>query len=98
FVTATNSFTGFDPTYNIKSAVGGLYAGYNYQIGWAVLGIESDIEAADIHGGFDSVTAAGAGATRIDWQGSFRGRLGYATDKLLFYGTGGLAFANIGHT
>jgi len=32
--------------------VGGLYAGYNYQIGSAVLGIESDIEAANIRGGF----------------------------------------------
>jgi len=98
FATATNTFTGFDPTYNIKSAVGGLYAGYNYQIGWAVLGIESDIEAADIRGGFDSLTAGGAGTTRIDWQGSFRARLGYATDKAMFYGTGGLAFANISHT
>jgi opacity protein-like surface antigen len=40
----------------------------------------------------------GAGTTRIDWQGSFRGRLGFAADKALFYGTGGLAFGDVSHT
>jgi opacity protein-like surface antigen len=81
YVTATNTFTGFNPTYNINSAVGGLYAGYNYQIGSAVLGIESDIEAANIRGGFIDPVVGGAGTTQLEWQGSLRGRLGFTADK-----------------
>src|SRR6266478_172008 len=40
----------------------------------------------------------GAGDTRMDWQGSFRGRAGFAVSKALIYGTGGIAFGNISHT
>jgi outer membrane immunogenic protein len=80
YLTATNTFPGFNPSFNVHSAVGGLHGGYNYQIGSAVLGIESDIEAANINGGF----AAPA--------------VGFTADKVLFYGTGGLAFADISHT
>jgi outer membrane immunogenic protein len=98
YLTATNTFTGFNPSYKINSAVGGLYGGYNYQIGSAVLGIESDIEAANIRGGFNDPSVGGAGTTLLDWQGSLRGRLGFAADKVMFYGTGGLAFADISHT
>jgi outer membrane immunogenic protein len=32
----------------------------------------------------------------IDWFGTVRGRLGFAVDRVLFYGTGGLAFAEGG--
>jgi outer membrane immunogenic protein len=34
----------------------------------------------------------------IDWMASFRGRLGFAADRALFYVTGGAAVANIGGT
>src|ERR1700686_3352670 len=73
--------TGFNPSYKINSAVGGLYGGYNYQIGSAVLGIEADIEAANIRGGFNDPLVGGAGITLLDWQGSpgpagLRGRQG----------------------
>jgi len=34
----------------------------------------------------------------MDWQGSFRGRAGFAVSKALIYGTGGIAFGNISHT
>ena len=98
YLTSTNTFAGFNPTYKISSAVGGLYAGYNYQIGSAVLGVESDIEAANIRGCFIDPVVGGAGTTLLDWQGSLRGRLGFTADKVLFYGTGGLAFADISHT
>jgi outer membrane immunogenic protein len=96
YFTGTNTFTGFKWNYNANSFVGGLYAGGNYQSGNFVLGLESDIEAAGNRGGF--FDPPGSGDTRVDWQGSFRGRAGFAFDKALFYGTGGLAFANISHT
>lgn len=98
YLTAINAFTGFKPTYNISSALGGLYGGYNYQIGSAVLGVESDIDAANLRGGFTDPMVGGAGTTLLDWQGSVRGRLGFAADKVMIYGTGGLAFADISHT
>jgi outer membrane immunogenic protein len=98
YLTATNTFTGFDPTYKVSSAVGGLYAGYNYQIGWAVLGVESDIEAAHLRGGFLDTTVGGSGTTQLDWQGSLRARVGVTAGQMMFYGTGGLAFAEIDHT
>jgi outer membrane immunogenic protein len=98
YLTANNTFTGFDPTYRVSSAVGGLYAGYNYQIGLAVLGVESDIEAANLTGGFLDTTVGGSGTTQLDWQGSLRGRAGFTTGRTMFYGTGGLAFAQIDHT
>jgi outer membrane immunogenic protein len=98
YLTPTNTFTGFAPTYKVSSVVGGLYAGYNYQIGPAVLGVESDIEAASLTGGFLDTTVGGAGTTQLDWQGSLRGRAGIAAGQMMFYGTGGLAFAEIDHT
>ncbi len=98
YLTASNTFTGFDPTYKVSSAVGGAYAGYNYQIGWAVLGVESDIEAANLRGGFLDTTVGGSGTTQLNWQGSLRGRAGFTAGQMMFYGTGGLAFAEIDHT
>jgi outer membrane immunogenic protein len=33
---------------------------------------------------------------KMSWFGTVRGRLGYAMDNVLFYGTGGLAYGNVG--
>jgi outer membrane immunogenic protein len=98
YLTGTNIFTGLKWDYAPKGAVGGLYAGGNYQTGAIVFGLETDIELARIESGFHDPAAGGAGNTKIDWQGSLRGRLGFAADKALFYGTGGLAYADISHT
>lgn len=98
YFTATNTLTGLKWDYAPKGAVGGLYAGGNYQIGAMVLGLETDIEMAGIKGGFNDPALGGAGNTKIDWQGSLRGRLGFAAEKAMFYGTGGLAYADISHT
>ena len=97
YLTVGNIFTGFYPHYDINGGLGGLYAGYNYQFGMALLGIESDIELANLNGGFVDQGVGGAGTTHLDWQGSLRGRLGFTVDRVLFYGTGGLAFADVNH-
>lgn len=86
-----------------KGAVAGLHLGYNWALsGNFVLGVEGDMEA-----GFGKASAAILSSPSLDpistyatngeitWQGSLRGRLGYAfNNSLLVYGTGGLAFAN----
>jgi outer membrane immunogenic protein len=88
---------------NSSSVVGGLHAGYNMQTGAIVYGIEADLEASGLSKSSATLySPAGvlyAGvysySTKIDWQGSIRGRLGYAAGPALFYVTGGAAFANV---
>jgi outer membrane immunogenic protein len=79
---------------------GGGQAGYNYQLNNFVLGVEGDFRG----GGPSNSTTAGIRAGNIpagstfqsssSWNGSVRGRLGYAWNQFLLYGTGGVAFAD----
>ena len=75
--------------------VGGTI-GYNYQVEQAVLGIEADIDWADISG---STSVLGCPSTSCktsdDWLSTVRGRLGYAADRFMPYVTGGLAVGDI---
>ncbi|MBR0901075.1 outer membrane protein [Bradyrhizobium liaoningense] len=78
--------------------VGGT-AGYNWQTGNVVFGIEADGAWADV-----SASATGAifvpgvgvvGATassKTDAMGTVRGRIGWAVNNVLLYGTGGYAW------
>ena len=93
---------GWSASSNPQGVVGGLHAGYNFQTGAFVYGVEADIEGADISGTGLYRFNGGAPITdhvnnRTDWQGSFRGRVGLAANNWLFYGTGGVAWANIKH-
>jgi len=98
YFTGTNTLTGIGWNYPVSGVVGGLYAGANYQIGSFVIGAEADIEGTNIKGGFYDTALGGSGDTQIRWQSSVRGRVGFAVDKVLFYGTGGVAFAEIYHS
>ena len=81
--------------------VGGGQIGYNYQIGSFVVGVEADLQWADLGGsGGDATTtfvppptfvAAGT-AGGIDWFGTVRARVGVAFDRALIYATGGFAY------
>ena len=108
FATATGLPTGFDQSFSPSGVVGGVHAGYNHQIGAFVLGVEGDFEASGNNGGFTlaaPVGAAGMGAAAGNgtdfnsrWQGSLRGRVGYAMGPMLVYATGGAAFADLGYS
>jgi outer membrane immunogenic protein len=69
--------------------LGGAYAGYNFQLdnNW-VVGLEGD---------FTFTGKSGGGSTTIKnpWDATIRGRVGYAYDRFLFYGTGGIAFGKL---
>jgi len=65
---------------------GGVQAGYNWQSGPIVFGVEGDIQAS----GADNTFAPWKFSN--PWFGTVRGRVGYAFNNILFYGTGGLAF------
>jgi outer membrane immunogenic protein len=78
--------------------VGGAQAGYNYQIGSFVVGLEGDIQYADF-GGDDRFDFDGDGLldddfNNSDWFGTVRARAGVAFDRALIYATGGFAFAD----
>ena len=77
--------------------LGGLQAGYNYQTGSLVLGLEADVSwtGMDASGRFTTV-APNFTTWDIDSElnvfGTVRTRLGFTTGSLLIYGTGGLAW------
>ena len=75
--------------------LGGIHAGYNQQFGAFVAGLEADADLNGAKGSYQNITGIGsAGSSRLAWQGSLRGRLGFAADRTLFYVTGGWAFAD----
>ncbi len=70
----------------------GLHAGYNFQSGYFVGGIEADINKSwvDSNAMLDTVEVD----AELDWFGSIRGRAGVALDRTLVFGTAGVAFAD----
>ena len=68
---------------------GGVQAGYNWQSGRLVFGIEGDLQAT----GADDTFAPWKFSN--PWFGTVRGRVGYAFNNVLIYGTGGLAFGEL---
>lgn len=86
-----------------SSWVAGAHAGYNWQQGSWVYGLETDLSGTDLKssmsGGLSGINpcpgdTAGTKA-KIDWYGTVRGRAGWAADKMLFYATGGFAYGNV---
>src|SRR3954454_5738138 len=84
---------------------GGGQVGYNYQIGSFVIGAETDIQWADTDknlraafvptAGFVDTFAPGIfNSNAPEWWGSLRARVGVAFDRVLVYGTGGLAYTD----
>ena len=72
----------------------GVLAGYNYQVGQLVLGVEGDFQGWTV-GKIRYTAITGDFLTaHSKWGGSVRGRLGYAVDHALFYVTGGAAFVS----
>ena len=91
---------GFGTTnrYRTEGALGGGTLGYNWQIQQWVLGVETDFSAAHINGSTVSTLTYNCGivcSTNVDNFGTLRGRLGYAWNNVMFYGTGGLAYGRI---
>lgn len=83
-----------------------LKIGYNFQFGNVVLGVEADAAYTDYRrtGTFFGTTPAAAGfaastfQTDLGYLGTVRGRIGYAFDRLLVYGTGGFAYGDVSST
>lgn len=83
---------GAKSTFTPGSAFGGIQAGYNFQTGPWVLGVEGDVG----YGRSSKTGVVGADTVKVEktWAGTARVRAGYAFDRLMIFGTGGLAWAN----
>jgi len=87
---------GFDQSYSYDSDgfLGGGHVGFNFQKQSIVYGLEADLDLTD----FNKTSTGSLGDTHktsIDWMGSIRGRVGFASGRNLYYVTGGWAFADV---
>jgi outer membrane immunogenic protein len=90
---------------NPSGFLGGGEAGYNWQAGRFLWGVETDFSGTGIMGsnaqtlsaplGGSTIGVAGVASERLDWFGTVRGRLGVTiTDPVLVYATGGFAYGH----
>jgi len=105
-----SNFTGFAPFTRTflntslggtpSGVIGGGHVGYQVQFNQWILGIEGSVDGTSltktVTAGFPNFlggsTLTAESYTHI--QGSIRGKLGFAWDRLMIYGTGGVAFGN----
>ena len=89
---------------NLDGVIGGGQAGYNWQRQNWLFGLEGDLQGSSERSNGALCTAAGCPAGsllfntsyRLDWFGTFRGRVGIlATPQFLLYATGGLAYGHV---
>jgi outer membrane immunogenic protein len=74
--------------------LGGVTAGYNFQAGVVVFGVEGDFDWADIEGNTSCLVVFNCNVKQ-DWVGDIAGRLGVAPiSNLLMYVKGGVAWAD----
>jgi outer membrane immunogenic protein len=88
--------------------IGGGQAGYNWQTGAFVLGVETDFDGSTLSKSFNNVGSPFAATTglggdfitvngknSLTWLGTTRGRVGFVAtpdNRLMIYGTGGVAY------
>jgi outer membrane immunogenic protein len=85
-------------TLELHGVFGGGQLGFNVQKGHFVFGAEGDFEISDVDDDLSAALEEGesaSAASDVNWFGTARGRAGWALDKVLLYGTGGIAFADI---
>jgi outer membrane immunogenic protein len=95
-------------TTRLNGAIGGLQAGYNWQAGSFVVGLETDFQLSGQKGSelFSTTFSVGIGpppgtvsatnSEKLTWLGTLRGRIGFTpADRWLVYATGGLAYGRV---
>jgi outer membrane immunogenic protein len=88
--------------------IGGIQAGYNWQSNQWVYGIEADIQATSLSetftatgpfallgGGADPADTTTTVSEKLSWLATFRGRVGFAVKRSLWYVTGGAAVGHV---
>jgi outer membrane immunogenic protein len=88
---------------HVAGVIGGGQAGYNWQVGQYVLGIETDIQGTGQSGNAItacSVSVCGTGGTitnteKLTWFGTARGKVGVVIGNWLTYVTAGAAYGRV---
>ena len=92
---------------NVDGFIGGGQAGYNWQRGSLLFGLEADLQYSDERGRGEVCLVAGCAIGtglftanyKLDWFGTARGRVGFLpTERVLLYATGGLAYGQLSAT
>ena len=83
-----------------RGVIGGIEAGYNWQVGMFVLGFETDFSGWDLSASsgvssFGPTTLSATSSINSNWLFTARPRIGFANGNMLTYLTGGLAVSNI---
>jgi outer membrane immunogenic protein len=101
----STGFSNFTANYSSTGGVAGGEAGYNWQSGNYIVGVEGDMFWSGVRGNDASQVGAGAfsGVAGVDadnlrWGGTLRARGGFTVDRWMMFFTGGYAFGNISHT
>jgi len=95
----------FSTSYSLSGVLGGAHAGWNYQTGPIVLGVEGTFSWTNDRGSntLNNEIAETLGnpsnlSTTMRYLGTAVGRVGAANGSTLYYLVGGLAFMNESHT
>jgi outer membrane immunogenic protein len=91
------------PNLQPNGVFGGGQIGYDKQFGTWVIGLVADIQAANFTANQLVVTPAATTGANVneslsvknDWFGTVRGKIGWAANDWLFYGTGGVAYGDV---
>jgi outer membrane immunogenic protein len=97
-ITSTSGAASLSNSGDLNAFIGGGQIGYNWQASNVVLGLEADFQASPQKQ--TSTVSCGVGCTLtetsgVDWFGTARGRIGYAFDRFMVYGTGGAAWTRV---
>jgi outer membrane immunogenic protein len=85
---------------NTSGGAFGGFAGFNYQSGRVVFGIEADASWVGLNRSANFPDLSGLGpfmtmTAKVDWLATVRGRVGITMSPTLLYVTGGAAFASL---
>ena len=105
---ATSDFSALGSTFasvdnSLTGGVAGAQAGYNWQSGPILYGVETDIQWSNAKGtlsapcvpGLCGMALTANYSQEVSWFGTVRGRIGYASNGWLLYGTAGFAYGQV---
>ena len=97
FNTLGATLLGSDFSHSASGAIGGAFAGYNYQAGPWVLGVEISVAASKFKRTKPSpfFPTIDTYTSKINWLTTATGRVGYAWDRWLVFAKGGWAGADV---
>jgi outer membrane immunogenic protein len=92
--TGTSEWDGIALSLKPKGMTYGVTAGYNWQAGSWVVGVEGDYNFATMKNSMPCAAVFSCESENT-WFATFRGRVGYAFDRFMPYVTGGGAYGNM---